>query len=78
MKHDGTIELKGVSITIEGTKDVTLNAPKISINGKQETVMGVGSQAVKCDPAKVSVSGAAVSSSAVGIHEISGALVKIN
>lgn len=78
MKHDGTIELKGVSITIEGKQDITLNAPKIAINGKQEALMGVGSQVVKCDPAKVSVAGAMVTSAATGMHEISGALVKIN
>jgi hypothetical protein len=31
-----------------------------------------------CDKTKVNVSGAAINSSAVGMHEITGALVKIN
>jgi hypothetical protein len=38
----------------------------------------VGNQQITCDVAKVNTSGAAINSSAVGMHEIAGALVKIN
>lgn len=78
MKKDGTIELKGKSITIEGTSDVSISAPKVNITGKTEAKFGVSSQMVKCDPAKVTVSGSMITASASGIHEITGALVKIN
>ncbi len=78
LKKDGTIELKGKSITIEGTSDVSISAPNVSITGKAEAKFGVSSQVVKCDPAKVTISGSLITSAATGIHEISGALVKIN
>jgi type VI secretion system secreted protein VgrG len=63
MKADGTIQLSGTDITI---------------SGKARTAIGVGNQNVVCDKARVAVSGAAIASSAVGKHEITGALVKIN
>lgn len=63
MLKDGTIEIHGVNIETIGT---------------QEVKMGVSSQNVTCNPQKVETSGAAITSSAVGVHEISGALVKIN
>lgn len=63
MKSDGTIELSGV---------------KLSISGTQEVKAGVATQTVTCDPSQVTTSGAAITSSAVGVHQISGALVKIN
>ncbi|MND00010.1 hypothetical protein D3C83_184920 [compost metagenome] len=40
--------------------------------------IGVGTQNVTCSPQKVAVAGAAINSSAVGVHEISGALIKLN
>ena len=63
MKKDGTIKISGVDISITGTK---------------KTVIGVGNQTVTSDLTKVQVSGAAINSSATGMHEITGALVKIN
>jgi hypothetical protein len=46
--------------------------------GTAESKMGVSSQNVTCNPQKVEVNGAAISSSAVGVHEISGAMIKLN
>lgn len=63
MKQDGTILLSGENI---------------SISGNQQVMAGVASQTVTCDTAKVTVSAAGITSTAVGVHEISGALVKIN
>jgi len=63
LKQDGTITLAGVNISIAGTAT---------------TKTGVGNQNVICDTQKVATSGAAISSSATGMHEITGALVKIN
>jgi type VI secretion system secreted protein VgrG len=44
----------------------------------KEVKIGVGAQSVTCDVSQVSTSGAMISASAVGTHEITGALVKIN
>ena len=51
---------------------------RVVITGGAEAKIGVGSQNVSCDTTKVAVSGAAINSSAVGMHEITGAVVKIN
>jgi type VI secretion system secreted protein VgrG len=63
MKKDGTIQLHGVNIEIIGTTEVK---------------NGVGTQTVTLDKQQVATAGAKINSSAVGLHEISGALIKIN
>jgi len=63
MKKDGSIRIDGVKIEIIGTEQVKI---------------AVGSQMVICSPQEVSSSGANITASAVGTHNISGALVKIN
>jgi type VI secretion system secreted protein VgrG len=78
MNKNGTIELAGKDIKIVGSNEVKASAPTVEVTGQQEVKMGVGSQNVTCNTMKVETSGAAISSSAVGTHEISGALVKIN
>jgi type VI secretion system secreted protein VgrG len=78
MKKDGTITLTGVSIKIIAKSDFTASAPKSQVTGGEMAKLGVGNQNVVCDKQQVAVSGAAINSSAVGMHEINGALVKIN
>lgn len=63
LKEDGTIKISGENIDVSGGKTAKL---------------GVGNQNITCDTSKAAVSGAAINSSAVGIHEITGAVVKIN
>jgi len=63
LNHDGTIIISGKLVTISGTDEASL---------------GVGSQNVKCDKQQVATSGAAINSAAMGKHEISGAVVKLN
>jgi type VI secretion system secreted protein VgrG len=63
MKSDGTIQLSGRDISISGT---------------QQVMAGVSTQTVTCDTSKVTTSAAAITSTAVGVHEITGCLVKIN
>lgn len=63
MKKDGTIELTGKNITITGSNSVKSQ---------------VSNQSVTCDTQMVATQGAKINSTAVGMHEISGALIKIN
>ena len=63
LNSDGTIKISGANIEISATKTVTA---------------GVGTQQVTLDAAKIQSSGAAIQTTAVGTHEITGALVKIN
>lgn len=78
MDSGGNITLAGVTVKIIGSDLVHSDGGKMHATGKTEAKMGVGNQNVSCDPAKVAVSGAAINSSATGVHEITGALVKIN
>jgi type VI secretion system secreted protein VgrG len=78
LKKDGTITLTGVSIKIIAKSDFTADSPKSQVTGGETATLGVGHQNVVCDKTRVALSGAAINSSAVGMHEINGALVKIN
>jgi type VI secretion system secreted protein VgrG len=78
MKSDGTIQLIGKDILVKGSATVTADSAKATVTGGQEAKLGVGGQAVVCNPGKVAISGAAISSSAAGMHEVTGAVVKIN
>jgi type VI secretion system secreted protein VgrG len=63
MKNDGTIEITG---------------KKITINGSDEVTSQVAHQSVTCNRQIVQTQGAKINTTAVGMHEISGALIKIN
>jgi len=63
LKKDGTIKISGQNI---------------EISGGQTVKSGVGNQNVVCDVQKVATSGAAINANAVGMHTITGAVVKIN
>jgi len=65
-------------LTMKSSGDITLSGQNIQILGGQTVKVGVGNQNVTCDTQKVQTSGAAINSSAVGMHEITGAVVKIN
>jgi type VI secretion system secreted protein VgrG len=74
----GKITIHCKNLEVIGDTDIKASAPKVAISGGDEAKIGVGNQQMTCDKAKVSVSGAAINASAVGTHEITGALVKIN
>jgi type VI secretion system secreted protein VgrG len=78
METGGAISLTGAKITIIGNDEVGVSSAKTSVAGSAEAKFGTGNQSVATDPSKVAISGAAISSGATGVHEISGAVVKIN
>jgi type VI secretion system secreted protein VgrG len=62
-----------------GAASITIKSDgTIDISGAQKVNVGSGSSTVACEPTGVAVSGTKISSSAVGMQEISGALIKIN
>jgi type VI secretion system secreted protein VgrG len=75
---DGTIKIHCKKLEIIGDAEIKASAPKVEIMGGDEAKLGVGNQNVTCDKTKTAVSGAAINATAVGTHEITGALVKIN
>ncbi|NMJ44383.1 type VI secretion system tip protein VgrG [Roseomonas sp. JC162] len=78
MLADGTITIHGKNISILGDDSVTVSSKKVQITGSEEAKIGVGAQSTVYDKQKVGTSGAAINSAAVGQHEITGAIVKIN
>ncbi len=68
----------GTSMMSMTPSSIKMSATDIEITGGNSVKVGVGNQNVTCDKQKVATSGAAINSSAVGMHEITGALVKIN
>jgi type VI secretion system secreted protein VgrG len=62
MRKDGTIQIHGKNIEVIGATEVK---------------NGVGTQTVTLDNQKVAVAGVSLNSTAVGVHEIQGALIKI-
>lgn len=78
MSSDGTIQISAKSITLIGDADINASALRVVTSGKQEVKIGVGNSVTKFDPAGVTTSGAKINTSATGIHEIKGGIVKIN
>jgi type VI secretion system secreted protein VgrG len=88
LRPDGKIEIWSAeeiklftgdsSITLNQNGTILISGKQITISGTDEASLGVGSQNVKCDKQQVATSGAAISSAAMGKHEISGAVVKLN
>ena len=61
-----------------GNDEVKVSSAKTDVSGGTEAKFGTGNQNITTNPAKTAISGAAINSSAVGMHEITGAVVKIN
>ncbi len=74
----GVITMEAKTINIIASDEIKESALSIGIMAGNEAKLGVASQNIICDKAKTAISGTAINSSAVGMHEISGALVKIN
>jgi type VI secretion system secreted protein VgrG len=87
VKKDIYIESETTNVHVKAAKTVVLECGKSSVtlkedgtivlDGAKEITLQSGSSSVKVAPAGVTVSGPKVSSAAVGIHEINGALIKI-
>jgi type VI secretion system secreted protein VgrG len=73
-----TLQVGAHFISIKKNGEITISSDKITVTAGTEAKIGVGNQNVTCDKQKVATSGAVINSSAVGMHEITGAVVKIN
>ena len=75
---NGDIKISGVNITVVGDKTVKQSSDDFKITGLKKATMGVGNQSATFDLTKTSFAGAAITSSAVGMHQLTGAIIKIN
>jgi type VI secretion system secreted protein VgrG len=65
--------------TVAVEKGIKITSPKkIEIVSTEEIALGVGSSTIVMKPTGIEISAPKISSSAIGIHQISGALIKIN
>jgi type VI secretion system secreted protein VgrG len=78
MDKNGLIKITGKNIFVLGDTDAKVDAPKVEVTAALEVKIGCGGQNSIYDKTKTAHSGAAINASAVGMHEITGALVKIN
>jgi type VI secretion system secreted protein VgrG len=67
----------GSTITMSKDGTIKIDGKEITLAGKALIELGVGSSVIKLEPAGVTVSGPKISSAAVGIHEVNGAVIKI-
>jgi type VI secretion system secreted protein VgrG len=78
MESNGAISLAGTKITINGKDAVSVSGAKTDVVGSTEAIFGTGQQTVSTNSSKTMISGSAISAAAMGTHEITGAVVKIN
>jgi type VI secretion system secreted protein VgrG len=82
VKFEGTDKFEALApkVTVDGKTEAVFqsSAGKTDLTAATKATLGVSGQTVVCDPAAVAISGAMVKSAATGVHEITGALVKIN
>ena len=78
MTKEGKITIHGKNIVITGDTDAKVSAPKTEVSGTDEAKIGCGNQNSSYDKGKTAHAGASINSSATGMHEITGAVVKIN
>jgi type VI secretion system secreted protein VgrG len=78
MDKAGTISITGKKIFIIGNETVKASGDKFEASGGTEAKLGTGNQNITTSTSKTALSGAAINASAVGMHEITGAVVKIN
>ncbi|HEY0138984.1 MAG TPA: phage baseplate assembly protein V, partial [Nannocystis sp.] len=67
-----------LGVQVNGGAEVGIAAKKIVLTGGEEVTLQVGSSAITIRADGITISGSKITSTAVGMHEISGALIKIN
>ena len=65
-------------VFVQGGTTANVSAGKVVISAGEEITLQVGSSALTINSTGITVSGPKITSSAIGLHEISGALIKIN
>jgi len=80
LKMNDTLTIEG-TLTIVANKGIEISSPKLlKISSSDQVVIGAGNAVITLDSKQgsVGISGTKITSAAVGTHEISGALIKIN
>ncbi|MFZ6185986.1 type VI secretion system Vgr family protein [Nannocystis pusilla] len=83
---DVTMSSKTTKVEVSAPNEVSLTSPQlvdisggtIRLSALEKIVLSVGATSITLDPAGVTISAPRITSAAVGLHEIVGALIKIN
>ncbi|MCY1067189.1 type VI secretion system tip protein TssI/VgrG [Nannocystis sp. RBIL2] len=83
---DVTMSSKTTKVEISAPNEVCVTSPQlvdisggtIRLSALEKIVLSVGATSITLDPAGVTISAPRITSAAIGIHEITGALIKIN
>ena len=74
-----TVTVKaGDKVVTIGTKSVSISAPEITISANKSVSIGVGTNSITIDKKGITTGGTEITTSAVGVHQISGAVIKLN
>ncbi|WP_434421746.1 type VI secretion system Vgr family protein [Nannocystis pusilla] len=65
-------------VCVTSSQLVDISGGTIRLSALEKIVLSVGATSISLDPAGVTISAPRITSAAVGIHEITGALIKIN
>jgi type VI secretion system secreted protein VgrG len=65
-------------VNAHGNNEANVSSKKISITATDEIIIGVDKSVIRITKQGVEISGPKISSASVGVHEITGAVVKIN
>ncbi len=85
-KTDVSLASTTTKVSIGAPNQIALTTPQaVDVNGKvitihatEKIVLSVGASSITIEPAGITISAPKISSAAVGVHEVSGALIKIN
>ncbi|MDC0720491.1 type VI secretion system tip protein TssI/VgrG [Nannocystis bainbridge] len=72
------VNILAVNTISVGSETVDVQGKKIVLTGAEEITLQVGASAITIKADGVTISGPKITSSAIGMHTISGALIKIN
>lgn len=65
-------------LILHGSVKVSMGSDKVVIAAKTSITLSVGASSIELKPEGITISAPALTSSAIGLHEISGALIRVN
>ena len=73
-----TIQSTKGKVVVSGKTTVDISAPDITISATKSLSLGVGTNSITIDTKGITTGGTEITTSAVGVHNLSGAVIKLN
>ncbi|WAS94525.1 type VI secretion system Vgr family protein [Nannocystis punicea] len=65
-------------VSVSSPQAIHINGAALSLNATEKIVLSVGTSSITIEPGGITVSSPKITSAAVGIHELCGAMIKLN